>query len=112
MRAATIPTILLLLLPSTCVAQVRQGGGQQSPFLEQLTAAEEAAKQAGKGLWSKDPDAATASIRPQGGAVDAPELLAQHGKGKPLAAVVEQVGICSQTGGLGEGCTAICFAAP
>lgn len=78
-------------MPRLPAAKVRQGGGQQSPFYEQLAAAEEQAKSAGAGIWTKDPEAAAGAVRPQAGPVDGNGLLAQHGKGKPLPAVVEQV---------------------
>lgn len=48
--------LLLTLLPCTLLAiarQVRDTGSQQSPYIEQLKAAQEAAQSAGKGLYNK-----------------------------------------------------------
>ena len=73
------------------LVQVRQGGAQQSPVYEELVKAEEAAKAARKGVWTTDADAIQAAVRPPPDDNDASSLLAQHGKGKPLPAIVEQV---------------------
>ncbi len=71
---------------------MRQGGGQQSPIYDELIKAEEAAKAAHKGLWTTDVHAVESAVRiPPSDALDASALLARHGKGKPLPAIVEQV---------------------
>jgi len=76
-------------------AKVR-GGQQQSPYIEELNAAMEAAEQNGVGLFTKDPEAVAASVRSlpsaeNGHGLDAMGMLATMGKGKPLPAIVEQV---------------------
>lgn len=89
--------VVLIINPSDgCqirAVQVRQGGGQQSPVYEDLIKAEEAAKAARKGLWTTDADTIQAAVRPPPApdASDASALIARHGKGKPLPAIVEQV---------------------
>lgn len=72
---------------------MRQGGTQQSPSYDELIKAEEAAKAAHKGLWTTDAAAVAAAVRPpqDADASAAAALLARHGKGKPIPAIVEQV---------------------
>lgn len=73
-------------------AKVREAGSQQSPYIEELRKAQEAAQAAGAGLWSKDPEALKGAVRPAAPAdFDALELLQRVGKSKPVAGVVEAV---------------------
>jgi hypothetical protein len=54
--ALTAFLLSLLLCPHLLLAtaaQVRETGSQQSPFIEQLKAAHEAAQSAGKGIYNK-----------------------------------------------------------
>jgi endonuclease YncB( thermonuclease family) len=57
--------------PKRALRQVRESGSQQSPYIEELRKAQEAAQQAGAGLWSK--------VTPRPGAPRA-------GRARPLAA--------------------------
>ena len=52
-----MPQCLLLMLPThdgpAAPLQVRETGSQQSPIIEDLRKAQDAAQQAGVGLWTK-----------------------------------------------------------
>ncbi|GLI65134.1 hypothetical protein VaNZ11_008590 [Volvox africanus] len=68
-------------------------GKEQSPYLEELTRAQEAAQSAGLGLWSKDPQRTARAVRETVGQEDdaANALLSRVGKGGMVDAVVEAV---------------------
>eukprot|EP00878_Enallax_costatus_P006933 GHUV01007265.1.p1 GENE.GHUV01007265.1~~GHUV01007265.1.p1 ORF type:complete len:560 (+),score=208.13 GHUV01007265.1:80-1759(+) len=78
-------------------AKVREvtGGPQQkqSPYIEELLKAQEAAQNGQLGLWNKDPSAIAASL----GAIPTPDefnamtFFGSVGKGKPIAGIVEAV---------------------
>jgi endonuclease YncB( thermonuclease family) len=53
LTAAAAGVSLLPLTLLAIVQQVRETGSQQSPYIEQLKAAQEAAQSAGKGLYNK-----------------------------------------------------------
>ncbi|GLC57824.1 hypothetical protein PLESTB_001270800 [Pleodorina starrii] len=74
-------------------AKVREIGKEQSPYLEDLKRGEEAAKSAGHGMWSKDPQRTARAVRETVGQEDdaAGALLARVGKGGMVDAVVEAV---------------------
>eukprot|EP00959_Pyramimonas_sp_CCMP1952_P102407 2142220-Pyramimonas_sp.AAC.1 len=66
-------------------AKVRQGGGEQSPDIEELLRIQEASAKAGVGLWSKDPPGNAVRGLPTE-SIDALSLLETH-KGKPLPGI-------------------------
>ena len=70
-------------------AKVRQGGSEQSPDIEQLQRIQEAAAEAGVGLWAKEPAANAVRDLPTE-SIDALSLLETH-KGKALPGIVEHV---------------------
>ncbi|GFR42157.1 hypothetical protein Agub_g3009 [Astrephomene gubernaculifera] len=74
-------------------AKVRQVGKEQSPYLEDLKRAEEAAQAAGRGVWSKDPARTAKAVREVAGQDDdaASLLLSRVGKGGQVEGVVEAV---------------------
>lgn len=74
-------------------AKVRAGGSQQSPYLEELKKAEEAAQLAGAGLWSKDPGAISKAVREisSDDSFNAAAFVQGVGKGKHISAIVEHV---------------------
>ena len=72
-------------------ARVREGGTQQSPFYNELLAAQEHAKSKGAGVHAAGMDATHTSIRSPPAEMDGHEMLAKYGKSKPLKAVVEAV---------------------
>ncbi|KXZ48282.1 hypothetical protein GPECTOR_29g59 [Gonium pectorale] len=74
-------------------AKVRPGGKEQSPYLEDLKRAEEAAQSAGAGLWTKDPSRTSRAVRETAGPEDdvGNALLSRVGKGGSVDAVVEAV---------------------
>lgn len=74
-------------------SKVRTGGGQQSPFQEELVRAAEEAEQRGLGVHCKDPEALAAAVRPAaaGEEFDAQAFLAATGKGEQVRAIVEAV---------------------
>jgi len=71
------------------LAKVRQGGGDQSPDIEQLLKLQENASEAGVGLWAKEPSPTAVRDIPTE-PLDALALLETH-KGKALAGIVEHV---------------------
>ncbi|MEW5318556.1 MAG: hypothetical protein WDW38_009770 [Sanguina aurantia] len=76
-------------------AKLRGMGKEQSPFMEELKKAEEAAQIKGVGLWNKDSTAIAESMRSmniggdEGGT--AASILASVGKNRPVTVMVEQV---------------------
>ncbi|GBF98194.1 hypothetical protein Rsub_10694 [Raphidocelis subcapitata] len=73
-------------------AKVRETGSQQSPYVEELRKAQEAAQQAGAGLWTKDSAALSAAVRPPAPeSFNAIDFLQRVGKSKPVAGIVEAV---------------------
>lgn len=73
-------------------AKVRETGSQQSPYVEDLRKAQEVAQQSAVGLWSKDPEALRAAVRPASiGDFNAVDFLQKVGKSKPVAGIVEAV---------------------
>ncbi|KAK9813035.1 hypothetical protein WJX72_007851 [[Myrmecia] bisecta] len=77
-------------------SKIRTPGGQQSPYYDELAAAQQAAEEQGLGLWTKDEKAVAEAVRTVPGtsgdqSFDAQGLLDKVGKGKPLPALVEQV---------------------
>jgi staphylococcal nuclease domain-containing protein 1 len=73
-------------------ARVRPaGGGQGSPFLEELVKAGEAAEARGAGVHTPDKAAAAAAVRPAAADFDAAALLQRLGRGRPVQAIVEGV---------------------
>ncbi|EFJ43941.1 hypothetical protein VOLCADRAFT_95870 [Volvox carteri f. nagariensis] len=74
-------------------AKVRAIGKEQSPYLEDLKRAEEAAQAAGVGLWCKDPQRTSRAVRETVGQEDdaASALLSRVGKGGMVDAVVDAV---------------------
>ncbi|KAK9797436.1 hypothetical protein WJX73_004092 [Symbiochloris irregularis] len=70
-------------------AKVRTQGGSQSPYYDQLVNASKVAEGSSLGLFNK---ADTGTRRtPAGQDFDVQQLLDQHGKGKVLPAIVEQI---------------------
>lgn len=81
---------IALAVVSNGWAKVRATGQQQSPYYEDLQKAEEAAKNAGKGVWSKDLATAVREVRGDD-AFDGLSFFQSVGKGKPVQGVVEAV---------------------
>mmetsp|Transcript_6774 Transcript_6774/g.14968 ORF Transcript_6774/g.14968 Transcript_6774/m.14968 type:complete len:971 (+) Transcript_6774:79-2991(+) len=75
-------------------AKVRAGGEKQSPYVEELKKAEEAAQIAGLGIHTRDPSAVAKSVREiQVGddAFNTTSFFQTVGKGKTVQAIVESV---------------------
>ncbi|KAI8465187.1 MAG: hypothetical protein J3K34DRAFT_473642 [Monoraphidium minutum] len=74
-------------------AKVRETGSQQSPIIEDLRKAQDAAQQGGVGLWTKDSQALASAVRPAAHAdgFNAVDFLQKVGKSKPVAGIVEAV---------------------
>ncbi|KAG1657494.1 hypothetical protein FOA52_008370 [Chlamydomonas sp. UWO 241] len=71
--------------------KVRSQGKEQSPYIEDLKKAEEAATLAGRGMWTKDEAELATAIRDGSDDFDASIFMAETGKGTVVQAVVEGV---------------------
>lgn len=70
-------------------AGVRESGAQQSPFHEQLLQAQQQAKAKGVGVHNDNPTALEDAVREDTLEEDATNLLAAHGKGEMIDAIVD-----------------------
>ena len=70
-------------------AAVRESGAQQSPFYDQLLQAQQQAKAKGLGVHNDDPKALQEAVREDTVEEDATSLLAAHGKGTMIGAIVD-----------------------
>jgi len=78
-----------LLSVSNGWSRVREGGAQQSPFYNELLAAQEKAKSQHLGVHNSKPEALTSAIRSLPEDDYGKQLLEKHGKGATVAAVVD-----------------------
>lgn len=80
-----------LLSVSNGWSRVREGGAQQSPFYDELLAAQEKAKAHHLGVHNNKPEALKSAVRSLPDDDEGKHVLEKHGKGATVAAVIDSV---------------------